>query len=226
MNILAFDTSTRILSVACCSDAGAFEVQRDLDLKHSEMLFELIDIAVSRCIGDVNSVDCFVIAAGPGSFTGLRIGFAAAKGLSAATGKPIVTVPTLEVYGRGAACADRTVIPVIDARKGRYFTALFLAGRRLSEDRDATLKEIEAMAAPHGRAILTGPQAREVARGLPDDGRFIVDPLHRLGRSAFMAELGGQLHAKGLHADISAGPVYIRASEAELTRGKKDAGTC
>jgi tRNA threonylcarbamoyladenosine biosynthesis protein TsaB len=117
VNILAFDTSSEILSVAWMSGPGLVSVQRDLDLAHAETLFDLIDFVIQHSAGGIEALDCLAIAAGPGSFTGLRIGFAAARGLMAGSGKPLVAVPTLELHGRSLAGAGAAIIPVMHARK-------------------------------------------------------------------------------------------------------------
>ena len=220
MNILAFDTSTEILSVACLTGSSTVEVRRDADLKHAERLFELIDYVVSRSLGGIETVDCLAVAAGPGSFTGLRIGFAAARGLAAAGGTPIAAVPTMELYGRSLAGAGLTVMPVINAGKGRYFSALFEDGLRASADLDLNLAELVELAASRGPLVLTGPQAAEVAEKLAGAADCRLDHMHRDGRAACLARLGLELHARGIHVGPLDGPSYLRASEAEITRGK------
>ncbi len=229
MTILALDTATEILSVALKVDERQVEATLDVGLRHSELLMPTLDRLVELA-GAERRFDLVVCMKGPGSFTGLRIGMATAKGLSAGSSCPLVAVPTLEAEASGLEGFDGIVVPVIDARAGRLYAALFEAGRRLSEDLDVAPRELLERLAGRARALLTGPGARLALRGMEEtlkvgedealrrelSSRVLVHPGYRDGRSPALLRLGlARLGASGPEED-DAGPLYLRPSEAEL----------
>jgi tRNA threonylcarbamoyladenosine biosynthesis protein TsaB len=146
----------------------------------------------------------------------LRIGYATAKGLSLALGIPYVAVPTLDCVAYRYRDRAETVIPLIDAKRGRYYSALYERGLRISDWLDASLADLAAMADTYPTSLFVGPDA-EAARTFPREGRSIaIDP--REGLEAALASLAARaFHERGPERD-DAGPDYLRASEAEETR--------
>ena len=124
--ILALDTATPVGSVALCAAAGIV-VSRyfDVGLQHSQRLFGEVEAALEAADMDVGEVRAVAVAIGPGSFTGLRIGLSAAKGLCLAAGKDIVTVSTLETLAARLPFAHVPVCTVLDARKREVYAALY-----------------------------------------------------------------------------------------------------
>jgi tRNA threonylcarbamoyladenosine biosynthesis protein TsaB len=122
--ILALDTATAILSLAL--EAGERRWYREIDagLGHSELLVETADSLLKGAglgPGDLEALACM---GGPGSFTGLRIGFSAAKGLALGLDLPLIACPTLDRMASPRSPWPGLVIPLIDANTGRIFTAL------------------------------------------------------------------------------------------------------
>lgn len=95
---------------------------------HAEQLAPLVDIALERAGVTLPDVTAIALSAGPGSFTGLRIGYALAKGLSFAAGLPIVEVPTLDVWAWQSGERTRPVVPIVDARREEVFFAVYDVG--------------------------------------------------------------------------------------------------
>ena len=124
--ILALDTATPVGSVALCTAEGIV-VSRyfDVGLQHSQRLFGEIEAALEAADMDVEGVRAIAVAIGPGSFTGLRIGLSAAKGLCLAAGKDLVTVSTLEALAARLPFARLPVSAVLDARKREVYAALY-----------------------------------------------------------------------------------------------------
>lgn len=124
--ILALDTATPVGSVALCAAEGIV-VSRyfDVGLQHSQRLFSEVEAALEAADMDVGEVRAVAVAIGPGSFTGLRIGLSAAKGLCLAAGKDIVTVSTLEALAARLPFARLPVCTVLDARKREVYAALY-----------------------------------------------------------------------------------------------------
>jgi tRNA threonylcarbamoyladenosine biosynthesis protein TsaB len=158
---------------------------------------------------------------GPGSFTGLRIGFSVLKGLALSLGIPMVSVPTLDCMALSHSVWPGLVLPVMDARKHRYFTALYRGTERISAYIDADAGEILALIAsvpPSGSVLLTGPDADmirvELGELVPLEN-FIVDPFHKGGRCRELLEFAKKssiLDPK----EVLMGPLYLRQSDAEL----------
>lgn len=126
MKIIAMDSSGLVASVAVLEDGtliGEYNIQ--YKKTHSQTLLPMLDELKKMIELDVNTVDAIALAAGPGSFTGLRIGSATAKGLGFALDKPIIEIPTLD----GLACnmygTDKLVCPIMDARRNQVYTGVY-----------------------------------------------------------------------------------------------------
>src|ERR1700690_1829481 len=127
MKILSVETSTMLGGVAVMdSQAGLIaEIKLNVKTTHSERLMTAISQVLSQSGIDLRGIDAFAVASGPGSFTGLRIGLSTVKGLSYATGKPVVTVPTLEAFAWNFPYSMYPVCLMLDARRGEVYSALF-----------------------------------------------------------------------------------------------------
>ena len=124
--ILALDTATEVRSVALCTLKGIV-VSRyfDVGLQHSQRLFREVKAALEAAGMEVGAVRAIAVAIGPGSFTGLRIGLSAAKGLCLAAAKDLVTVSTLEALAARLPFARLPVCTVLDARRREVYAALY-----------------------------------------------------------------------------------------------------
>jgi tRNA threonylcarbamoyladenosine biosynthesis protein TsaB len=214
MKVLAVDTSTEILSLCGWSDGKSCEISRDLDLRHSEQILPLIDIIFSHLAIDPRKLDLVVTARGPGSFTGLRIGMAVSKGLSAGSGCPCVSIPTLDAYAAPfRVLPDMVLAPVIDAKKNHVYTAFYRGAERLTDYLDLSASEFLKTAESYPLVFLTGPHPELIQRE-NDSPRFITDPFPRAGKSRALLELGMAAFRRGETDDISAGPLYVRSSGA------------
>ena len=145
MNILAVDTAGKTAGVALTQDGRLlYEVYFDGGLTHSETLLPLIDTCLKLCRLTCADIDLFGVNAGPGSFTGLRIGLAAVKGLALPRDIPCAGVSTLEALAR-CCTGSGVVIPALDARRGEvYWAAFSLPGcERLTPDAAQPVGTIE-----------------------------------------------------------------------------------
>lgn len=225
MTILALDAAGETLSVALrnVEERRYFEV--DAGLRHSERLMELVDAVLSSARMKPEQLDAVACMDGPGSFTGLRIGYAVAKGMSVALGIPFIAVSTLECIAYAASHWPGLVLPVMDAKKSRFFSAAFREGERLTEDADASVEALASIAETEPRVLLTGPgspAAGAALKGLSPPGHIYIDPTHKDGRArelSVLAELKYRREGRGEDAD--AGPRYLRVSDAELVKGAK-----
>ena len=126
MKILGLDSSGLVASVAVVeNDVLLAEYTTDYKKTHSQTLLPMLDELRNMIELDLDTVDAIAVASGPGSFTGLRIGSATAKGLGLALNKPIVEVPTLEGLAWNLWGSDHVVCPLMDARRNQVYTAAY-----------------------------------------------------------------------------------------------------
>ena len=126
MKILALDSSGLVASVAVIEDSVLLaEYTVDYKKTHSQTLLPMLDEIRSMVELDLHTIDAIAIAAGPGSFTGLRIGAATAKGLGLALNKPLIEIPTLEGLAYQLWGTDKLVCPLMDARRNQVYSGIY-----------------------------------------------------------------------------------------------------
>lgn len=128
--ILALDSSGLVASVAVVegnSLGSSLLAEYTVNYKktHSQTLLPMLDEIVRMIELDLETVDAIAVAAGPGSFTGLRIGSATAKGLGLALGKPLIAVPTVDALAYNLYGTDRVICPLMDARRSQVYTGIY-----------------------------------------------------------------------------------------------------
>jgi tRNA threonylcarbamoyladenosine biosynthesis protein TsaB len=127
--VLALDTSTVIASVAVAEARALLaEIDGPAEAKHGETLLSVIEAALARAGAALAQVDLLAVGIGPGSFTGVRVGLATAKGLALATGKPLVGIVSLRAMGRGGVKTGELIAPVLDAYRDEVYSALYQLG--------------------------------------------------------------------------------------------------
>lgn len=144
MNILAVDTAGKTLGVALMQDEHLlYECSLDAGHTHSETLMPLVDHCLRLCGMKCADIDLYAVNAGPGSFTGLRIGLAAVKGLAFAHNTPCAPVSTLEALAY-AHSGEGTVVCALDARRAQVYSAAFdlATHQRLMEDGARAVKDL------------------------------------------------------------------------------------
>jgi len=219
MNVLAIDTATELFSVALGAGEDTLLFEADAGLRHSELVMDIIDMLMGKAglkPGELSGVVCM---GGPGSFTGLRIGFAVAKGLALSLGIPFAAIPTLDCIAWPFSTWPGTVVPAIDAKKGAFFCALYRGGIRLCPDMDSAPEEIAqtiAASPSPDKILLTGPGAALLGAKLKiHPGKDL-----RWGNAQTLLQIAKETNClvQG-KSDFSQGPVYIRKSDAELQGG-------
>ncbi|TAL24293.1 MAG: tRNA (adenosine(37)-N6)-threonylcarbamoyltransferase complex dimerization subunit type 1 TsaB [Nitrospirae bacterium] len=126
MKILAIDTSTMLGGIAIMDEFNLIaETRLNVKSTHSERLMTEVEHCLRQAELRISDIDVFAVAIGPGSFTGLRIGLSTVKGFSYSTGKPIVSVPTLEALAWNFPYSKYPVCTMLDARKKEVYAALF-----------------------------------------------------------------------------------------------------
>ncbi|MDR0554356.1 MAG: tRNA (adenosine(37)-N6)-threonylcarbamoyltransferase complex dimerization subunit type 1 TsaB [Treponema sp.] len=229
MNILAIDTATALISVTLSTGEGSRSLEFDAGMRHSEVLLNMIETLISEASLTADMLELVACMRGPGSFTGLRIGFSAAKALALALELPLVSVPTLDCMAAPFSVWPGAVIPVIDAKQRRFFTALYRQGKRISPYLDAEPPAIQETVAGSGviagaPILLTGPDAPLLKERFSLSPEWVcVDPAFRRGWSRNLLEIAQEYYMRGTVDAVSAGPLYLRKSDAELKAGKADA---
>jgi tRNA threonylcarbamoyladenosine biosynthesis protein TsaB len=166
-------------------------------------------------------IDAVICGRGPGSFTGLRIGMAAAKGMAAALGIPMVSVPTLDAIAQTGEALPGVRLALLDARKDRFYCAAYRDGERLLGDSDLGAEDIADLSRQWLSAgehlYLCGPHGSELLRRWEpmSDSPKAVYPGFREWISA-MLDLGTGALSRGEADTDEQGPEYLRVSEAEL----------
>lgn len=218
MKVLAIETATAACSVALWRD-GAVAARRfeAMGRGHAEALVPMIAAVLAEASLSADGVDRLAVTVGPGAFTGLRVGLAAARGLALATGRPLVGLTTFEVIAHGLPACGRPLLVAVDSRRLEPFLQLFDAG--LVPVGEPRLLTPEACAAwlPAGPLLVAGDGAaalRPVLAGRPDtvfaDGSGLPD-------AAVAARLAASL-APG--AGLPPRPLYLRAPDAVPAGGR------
>ena len=131
MRILAIDSSGLVATVAVVEQdekaVGKTVAEYTINYKktHSQTLLPMLDEIVRMTELELGSVDAIAVAGGPGSFTGLRIGSATAKGLGLALEKPLIHVPTVDAHAYNLCYTDQIVCPIMDARRNQVYTGIY-----------------------------------------------------------------------------------------------------
>jgi tRNA threonylcarbamoyladenosine biosynthesis protein TsaB len=229
--LLALETSTLTGAVALLDgERLVAEARLQVAVTHGERLMAAIDGILAAARWTLADVEALAVAVGPGSFTGLRIGVSTAKGLAFATGRPLVGVPTLDALAWSLPFAAHPVCPVLDARKGEVYAALYRTGAgRLEPLRPARAlapgdlaAELAALGEP---VILLGDGVEPSRAALLDalgPAARPAPPAFRVPSAASLADLAREALARGETADPAAlVPLYVRPSEAELAEARR-----
>ena len=223
MLILAFETSAKAASVALLRDGVLLgESYQNTGLTHSQTLLVMAEDLLKQCGLKVADVTHVAVAEGPGSFTGIRIGVAAAKGLSWGGELPLCGVSTLYSMALSLGAWDGYVCPVMDARRSQVYNALFRAekGRltRIAPDRAISLEDLgKELQTLEGPVFLVGDGSYVAHKALPDTVLPLEHRLHQ--RSSGVALAAAEKIAAGESCDGAAlTPNYLRLSQAERER--------
>lgn len=223
MKALAIDTANSKILISAKNDDKSVTVIFNIGMKQSETLLPSIDYVLNQLQITPQELDYTVLCKGPGSFTGLRLGFAALKAIEAAYNVPIYGSLSLETYAFPFKNFDATVISVIDAKKEKFYAYAAENGKKIIDDGDYTLAEIAGKLEGCKKLFICGPDAA------------VFKPLIKnLLPSCTLICLGGEVPATDslfiIAEDMIAGkiapladfdgPVYLRASEAEENLSK------
>lgn len=236
MKVLALDSSGLVASVAVVEEENLLaEYTVNYKKTHSQTLLPMLDELRKMTELDLQSVDAIAIAAGPGSFTGLRIGAATAKGLGLALEKPLVEVPTLEGLAYNLWGTDSLVCPLMDARRNQVYTGIYAflpcgegfsmetVEKQCAVDISFILEKLNSL----GRAVIF------VGDGVPVYGEQIKErikvpysfapAMNNRQRASAVAALGAVFFAQGKTVTAAEHqPEYLRKSQAEREAAERN----
>lgn len=224
MNILLFDTSTQILSIALKCDKFYEERLVNGNFSHSEDLLTEVTAILDRAKLKLSDLDLLICTKGPGSFTGIRVGMVTMKGFASALSIPLVSVGTLEAIEEAAALYKGAILSVIDAKKKRFYQRLSFDGELIIPDSDTAPEDMLGNLKSYDEILVTGPDAAlfaEKINAIDPTINLVVDSEVPRNLSKAMIKLGiAKFEAVGAD-DIGEGPIYIRRSDAEEALLKK-----
>ena len=232
MKILALDSSGLVASVAVMEDDNLLaEYTMNYKKTHSQTLLPMLDEMSKMIDLDLNTVDAIAVAGGPGSFTGLRIGSATAKGLGLALKKPLISIPTVDGLVYNLCGTDKVVCPLMDARRNQVYTGIY-------EFEGNELKVIEAQMAVDiteiaeklnalGREVIflgDGWPVYEAKLAEVLTVPYMAAPAHQSRQRAGALAALAMCYAKEGRMESAAEhePDYLRLSQAERERAEKE----
>lgn len=233
MNILAVDTSGPVAGVAVLRDGEvAYEGAAVNKLTHSVNLMPMIEEALGRSGLDVSAIDLYACVTGPGSFTGVRIGVSAVKGMAHGAGKPCVGVDALEALASGVCMNDMLLCPIQDARAGQVYGAAFLPGMppvrvldNMAEKLPAFIEKALEVAGDR-KLCFIGDGVKTYRKAIIEilGERATFAPAHMSYLRPAAAAVLAHEHQADQVDYLTLMPVYLRAPQAERERTRKLGG--
>lgn len=243
MKILALDSSGLVASVAVVEDDGVngnllAEYTVNYKKTHSQTLLPMLDEIVKMIELDLSTIDAIAVAAGPGSFTGLRIGSATAKGLGMALDKPLAAIPTVDGLAYNLYGTNQVVCPLMDARRNQVYTGIY----EFENDRLITIEPQMAVSIEEiadklcrlkrdviflgdGVPVYRQKLTERLTEGLvPAGGHFSFAPAHlNKQRAGAVGTLALQYLKEGkIQTAAEHQPDYLRLSQAERERAEQE----
>lgn len=227
MKILGIESASLVASVAVVTDDTVMaEYTANLKKTHSQTLLPMIDEMMRLLEVDISEIDAIAVSGGPGSFTGLRIGSATAKGLGLALGKPLIHVPTMDAMAYCLYGSSSLICPLLDARRSQVYTGLYRFENSfevVKEQWAADLhKLIEELNARGEKVIFLGDGVPVNQHILEEEMKvpFQIAPAHvNRQRAAAVASLGAVYYRQGrIETAAEHKPDYLRKSQAERER--------
>lgn len=244
IRILAIESSGPLASVAIVEDGEVLDMKvGDYEVTHSETLMPMIDEVVRDSGVRLENIDAIAVSAGPGSFTGLRIGSATAKGLGMALNKPLIHVPTLHAMAYNLLGNMGFIVPMLDARRDQVYTGIFTFILRADNTLDfeiyqdscamsitELIERLELLTSLDGNpppVIFLGDGLFAHHERLEEEVLFdfgYAPEESMLQRADTVGLLGQVMFYHGMtHPADAEAPDYLRPSQAERVRAEKEA---
>ena len=232
MKILGLESSATSASVSVVEDGKVIAIEiSNTGLTHSQTLMPMVESTLKKANATINDIDYIAVSNGPGSFTGIRIGVSAVKGMADPLNKKCVGVSTLEAIAKPLENTGVIAVSVMDARCNQVYTATFDCGKgemkRLTEDEAITIDELtERLKAQDKQIVLIGDGANVCYNKMKDvlESISIASPTIRYQCASSVALIAEELILKDENNAIDSSelvPKYLRLSQAERELKKK-----
>ena len=229
MKILSLDSSAQVATVALCEDERLLaEYTLNNGNTHSETLLPMVESVLASFGITADEIGLFACTSGPGSFTGVRIGAATLKGLAFGRNVPCVGVSTPEAIAENLAVCRGLICPVMNARRGQVYTALFRSDGtnlvRLMEDSALSVTELDELLAAYGEPVFFAGDGYDVTLPALKKTEAVAVPDRLRHQSAYsVAQVAYRAYRAGTaDTDASLKVNYLRPSQAERTRMEKE----
>ncbi len=221
MKTLAFDTSTRYMSIACLEgNAVKAEFHEDAGIRHSEILVPTIKNMLDQLGWDIGQIGLFCVGLGPGSFTGLRIAAATVKAFAISVPAKVVGVPSFDAIAFNAPPGENVIAPFLNAHKGKVYSCIYeFFGQEMTKKSDYLLVTVEELLGGlDGEVFFLGDGIARYKKEL--DGNKLArydEGLDWYPRAARIALLGLERAGKGLDDPETIEPLYLHPKECDVS---------
>lgn len=222
MKILGVDSSAKSASAAICENGRLIsECFVNASLTHSRTLMPMVDNALKQADMNIKDIDAFCVNVGPGSFTGIRIGVAAVKGLALAENKPCAGISTLESMAYNFADDSCLVCAAMDARCNQVYTALFRCNgssvERICEDKAISIDELCEELKKFNEKIYLAGDGAEICMNVFENSvpNVFLSGENRRYQRAFGVALAAENNKEAFTDSALLAPVYLRLPQAE-----------
>lgn len=239
MKILAIDSSGLVAGIAVAEeDRLVAEYTVDYKKTHSQTLLPMLDEVKKMIELDLSTIDAIAVAAGPGSFTGLRIGSATAKGMAGALDKPIIEIPTIDGMAYNLFGFEGVICPIMDARRNQVYTGFYTFERNEEEESGFSFRIIREQFAADIREVTEqlnelGKNVMFLGDGVPVFAQIIKENMRapfgfapancNRQHASSVAVLAQKYYLEGKTVKASRHkPEYLRMSQAERERMEKE----
>ncbi|MCQ2576565.1 MAG: tRNA (adenosine(37)-N6)-threonylcarbamoyltransferase complex dimerization subunit type 1 TsaB [Treponema sp.] len=219
MKGLAIDSAVSRLTIAAKNDDKICTAIYDIGMKQSETLVPAIDYVLSKTGMEKSELEYGVFCIGPGSFTGLRLGIAAIKAIELAFNIPIYGISSLRTYAYPYLSFDTQVLSCIDANKDKFYASIYKDGKEILSEGDYDIDFIIEKICADTKVLIAGPDAKKFESILKEKEiniKTLVPETNSNTAEALFAIAEKEIAAKNPGMKDYDGPVYLRASEAEL----------
>lgn len=223
MNGLAIDSAITKITISAKNDSHTVTAVFNIGMKQSETLLPAIQYALEKADLKPENLDYISISNGPGSFTGLRLGFSAAKAIEMASNAKLYGIKTLDAYAAPFKDFPFTVLSCIDAKKDRFYAKAFSNAKEIIPEGDYTPEEIAALLKNHGSAeniLVCGSDAALLSEQIKQfsDKKFLPQDFNINVGEILLSMTEEKIAAGANPLNDYDGPFYLRASEAEVKK--------
>lgn len=224
MKALVVDSAVTKLIISAKNDDKSASLVLNIGMKQSQTLLGAIDYVLEKVELTAADLDYLALTSGPGSFTGLRLSYSALKAISLAFGTPIYGLSALKCYSNAYINFDLPVLSCIDANKERFYCGIYKADEVLLADGDYTTEELLKQVEKYENLIISGPDALKFSNIIKEkipQQKFICPELQPLSTESLFILAEEKINKGEKPLEDYDGPVYLRASEAEILHNQK-----